>query len=61
MMSDEGVGSGSGSGVLAGLVGDVSGVNSNGVCMLLSITSKLEKLDDGLVSADGGRVSGAGI
>ena len=43
--------------MLEGLVGDASGVNSNGVVMLLSIVSKLERLDDDLVSDDGERVS----
>jgi len=58
MMSRGGDGSVSGRGVLVGLMGDVSGVNSNGVWMLLSIASKLENPDDGLVSDDEGRVSG---
>ena len=44
--------------MLAGLMGDVSGVNSNGVWMLLSIASKLERPDEGLVSDEEGRVSG---
>ena len=45
--------SGSGRGLLVGLVGDGSGVKSNGVWMTLSTPTKLEKPDDGLLSDNG--------
>ena len=52
-----GAGSGLGRGMLVDFLGDVSGVNWNGVWTGLSSTSKLERPDDGLVSDDGGRDS----
>ena len=45
--------------MLVGLVGDGSGVKSNGVWMMLSTPSKLEKPDDGLVS-DAGKLESGG-
>jgi hypothetical protein len=54
-MSGGGTGLASGSGVVAGLTWEAAGVSSKGVdTWLLSMISKLEILDGGLVKGDDG-------